>query len=330
MKVLVTGGGGFIGKALCRALLELGYYVTSLGRGDYPELRRLGVRVIMGDIADTKIVKAACTEADVVFHTAAKVGVWGRYVDFYRTNVTGTQNVITACLDCGVGTLVFTSSASVVFGGRDICGGNEDLPYPLRPMSFYTATKARAEQAVLNANSPRLKTVSLRPHLVWGPGDPHIVPRLVTRARQGRLRKIGRRTHLIDTTYIDNIINAHLCAVKAIKKKSDTSGRAYFITNGEPIPVWDFVNLVLAAADVAPVTKVVSPPLALAFAGALEFTYKSLNLKGEPPFVRFVVHEMCSSHWFDIGSAKQYLGYEPAVTVKDGMKRLEEWMRRGK
>lgn len=325
MKALVTGGGGFIGAALSKALLKNGHETASFSRGEYPELRRLGIEILRGDLIDPEAVTKACAGKDVVFHVAAKAGVWGAYHEYYKPNVLGTQNVVNACVLQGVKYLIFTSSASVVFDGKNIEGANEMLPYPSRPMSHYTATKALAEQYVLNANCSSLKTLSLRPHLVWGPGDNHIIPGVIERARSGKLRRIGKGKNLIDTIYIDNCVSAHLCAADVIKQNPDAAGKAYFITNGEPLPVWDFINHILQSACLPPVEKSISFKTALIAAGLLEFVYKTFAIKNEPYLTRFLVHELCTSHWFDISAAGKQIGYVPTISINKGFKLLASW-----
>lgn len=204
---LVTGGGGFIGRAVIDRLLERQISVRSLTRGDHPDLRERGVTVIRGDIADPDAVHDAVRGCDVVFHVAAKAGVWGDYDSYHQPNVMGTNHVIAACRKHGVSRLVFTSSPSVVFDAADMEGVNESAPYPKKHKSHYSATKAIAEQAVLSANNAQLQTVALRPHLVWGPGDNHIVPRILAQGRSGKLRRIGRGNPAVDTTYILSLIH---------------------------------------------------------------------------------------------------------------------------
>jgi len=325
MNVLVTGGGGFIGFALVQQLVARGDRVTSFSRGDYPALRRLGIEIIRGDLSDQDAIVKACTGRDIVFHVAAKVGVWGPYRAYYQSNVQGTENVVKACLIHSVNRLIFTSSASVVFNGSNIEGMNESLPYPSRQMSHYTATKALAEQCVIAANSSNLKTLSLRPHLVWGPGDRHILPGIINRAKAGKLRRIGDDDHLIDTTYIDNAVSAHICAVKTMEQNPEVTGKAYFISNGEPITLMDFINNILKSAGLPPVNYSVSVKTALAVAGLLELVYKGLGIQTAPRLTRFLVHELSTAHWFDISSARKLLGYSPKVTIKEGLERLAAW-----
>jgi nucleoside-diphosphate-sugar epimerase len=322
MKALVTGGGGFLGEAIVRRLVARGDAVRSFARGAYPELAALGVEVIRGDLTDATALTAAAACCDVVFHVAAKAGVWGPYAEYYRANVTGTENVMAACRAQGVRRLVYTSSPSVVFDGRDMEGVDESVPYPVHYHTAYPETKARAEQMVLRANGPEVATVSLRPHLIWGPGDPHLVPRIIARARAGRLRRIGNRPNLVDTVYIDNAAAAHLLAADRLAPGSPVAGKAYFITQGEPLPLWDMINRILAAAGLPPVTKRVPAGVAYAAGWVLESIYGLLRLRTEPPMTRFVARELATAHWFNIAAARRDLGYHPTVSLDEGLKRL--------
>ncbi|MEX2352797.1 MAG: NAD-dependent epimerase/dehydratase family protein, partial [Gammaproteobacteria bacterium] len=231
MKALVTGGGGFLGGAIVRALLQRGHQVNSLQRGDYPELAQLNVTVYKGDMTDVATVIDASQGCDVIFHVAGKTGVWGDFQDYVRTNVTGTQSVVDACIANGIRKLVYTSSPSVVFDGHDEENITESAPYPDRYFNHYQRTKATAEQLVLAANNGNLATVALRPHLIWGPGDPHLVGRIISRAKSGKLRLVRGRQNLVDTTFIDNAVEAHLAAAERLDIHAACSGKAYFISN---------------------------------------------------------------------------------------------------
>ena len=326
MKALVTGGGGFLGGAVVKQLLAAGWEVTSLSRQYYAKLEDLGVSQVQGDVADADAVTAAVKGCDCVFHVAAKAGVWGAWDDYYRCNVIGTQNVIQACLAAGVPKLVHTSSPSVVFNGQDMTGVDESVPYPDHFEAFYPHTKALAEQAVLAANSENLATVALRPHLIWGPEDNHLVPRIIERGGKGQLRRIGRRNCLVDTTYIDDAARAHLMAAERLAPGQPPAGRAYFISQGEPVPVWDMVNHILAAADLPPVNRTIPAGLAV-FAGALlEKVYRLLRRQDEPRLTRFVAHELSTAHWFNISAARRDFGYQPQTSLQDGLATLRSWL----
>ena len=324
MKALVTGGGGFLGGAIIRQLLARGDTARSFTRTAYPWLAELGVEQVQGAIEDPLAVERAVEGCDLVFHVAAKAGVWGRAADFYSTNVTGTANVIAACRKLGISRLVYTSTPSVIHGGASLAGIDESEPYPTRFDAAYPATKAKAEQAVRAANDETLATVSLRPHLIWGPGDPHLIPRVLARAKAGKLRRIGTEPVMVDVTYIDNVVQAHLLAADRLRVGSPIAGKVYFISNDEPVELWSFLNEVLALAKLPPVTASVSLWKAKLAGELLERIYRWFRLPGEPRLTRFVVSQLSTSHWYNISAAKRDLEYQPRVSVAEGLKRLAQ------
>lgn len=324
MKALVTGGGGFLGKAIVSRLVARGDEVCSFSRGDYPELSKMGVHVFKGDLADARAVASAVKGCAVVFHVAGKAGIWGPYEEYYSTNVTGTENIIAACKNQMVPKLVYTSTPSVVHGGGDVEGVNESAPYPEHFETNYQKTKVIAEQMVLEANGDDLATVALRPHLIWGPGDPNFFPRLVERAKSGRLATIGKGPHLVDCIYIDNAAEVHLLAADVLSSGSAASGNAYFISQGEPIDIGELMNRIIGTAGLPPIARTVPAGLAYTAGLLLEIVYKVLSIESEPPMTRFLAKQLSTAHWFDISAARQDLGYRPTVSLEEGFKRLEE------
>ena len=327
MRALVTGGGGFLGGAIVRHLREWGETVRTFSRQTYAALDALKVEQVRGDLGDPEAVKAAVAGCDIVYHVAAKAGVWGPYAEYHQANVIGTENVLAACLARGVRRLVFTSSPSVTFAGVDQNGVNESEPYPATFLAHYPQTKAIAERMVLQANGPDLATVALRPHLIWGPGDPHLIPRLIERGRAGQLRRIGRESKLVDTVHVENAAAAHLRAADRLAVGSPVAGKAYFLSQGEPEPLWDFVNRVLALADLPPVTKAVSSGLAYTAGAVLESLYRAFRLRGEPPMTRFVARQLSTAHWFDLSAARRDFGYTPHISTADGLAGMRDWVR---
>ena len=324
MKILVTGGGGFVGGAIVRQLRGRGDEVRTFSRGDYPELGALGAEVVRGDLSDAEAVARAVRGCDAVIHVAARPGVWGSWDSFYRPNVVGTENVIRACRDSGVSRLVYTSSPSAVHGGGSIEGADESLPYPEHFDAHYPATKAMAERLVLAANDEVLSTVALRPHLVWGPGDNHLLPRMVQRSRAGKLALIGDGSQLVDTTWVEDAATAHLLALDKVSPGAACAGRAYFLSQGEPWPLKDMMNGLLEAAGAPRVERCVPRWAAYTVGALLEGTYWLLRRTSEPPMTRWLAGQLGTSHWYDISAARRDLGYEPSVTIAEGLERLSE------
>ena len=322
--ILVTGGGGFLGKAIVKKLVAAGENIRSFSRSFYPELKSMGVDQIQGNIGDISAVIKACNGIQTVFHVAAKPGVWGNYKDYYKTNVTGTNNVIEACNIHNISKLIYTSSPSVIFNGMDMEGVDESVPYPDRFHAHYPKTKAIAEQFVINATSDKLRTIILRPHLIWGPGDNHLVPRIIAKA--GRLKIVGNGKNLVDTIFIDNAADAHILAANKLDETPQISGNIYFISQGEPILLWNMINAILKAAGIGPVKKSIPKQMAWLVGAVFEFLYRILHIKKEPPMTRFVAKELATSHWFDISAAKRDLGYSPRVSMEEGLKKLEDWL----
>ncbi len=331
MKILVTGGGGFLGQALCRGLVARGHEVTSFNRGYYPALDALGVHQVAGDLADRDAVMAAFAGGfDAVFHNAAKAGAWGSYDSYHQANVVGTRNVLEACRAHGIGKLVYTSTPSVTHRAtHPVEGGTADtVPYGENFQAPYATTKTIAEKAVLAANDATLATVALRPRLIWGPGDNQILPRLVARARSGRLRLVGGGDNLVDTTYIDNAAQAHVAALDHLHPGAACAGRAYFISNGEPWPLREVINGLLRAAGAPEVRKSIPFRAAYALGAACEGLWTLLPLRGDPPMTRFLAEQLGTSHWYSMAPAVRDFGYVPKVSMAEGLERLRRTLHR--
>ncbi len=331
MKILVTGGGGFLGQALCRGLVERGHQVTSFNRGHYPALDAMGVVQVQGDLADASAVVHAAAGVEALFHNAAKAGAWGSYDSYHLANVVGTQNVLDACRQHGIGRLVYTSTPSVTHRAtHPVEGGTADsVPYGENFQAPYAETKTIAEKLVLAANGPQLATVALRPRLIWGPGDQQILPRLVERANAGRLRIVGDGCNLVDTTYIDNAAQAHFDAFEHLAVGAACAGRAYFISNAEPRPMGEVLNALLAAAGAPPVHSHLSFKAAYAIGRVAEMLWTALPLKGEPPMTRFLAEQLSTTHWYDMAPATRDFGYRPRVGFDEGIARLKRALATG-
>lgn len=343
---LVTGGTGFLGRRLVERLLAQGRQVTVLARRPAPDLEARGVRWVEGSVIDEAAVRRACEGVATVFHVAARVGVWGRYEDFFATNVLGTRRVLAACRAQGVERLVHTSTPSVVYNGQSLAGVDESLPLTERCPSPYPVTKAIAEREVLRAadggmagrgpgSTTPLRTVALRPHLIWGVGDPHLVPRVLARARAGRLRQVGEGRNRVDLVHVENAVDAHLAAERALTDPllaghaGPANGRAYFITNGEPVELWGWIQQLLAGLGFPPVNRRISRSTAWAVGGLCEAAWRWGGLRGEPPMTRFVADELARDHWFSIEAARRDLGYQPRVSMAEGTAALIAHLRAG-
>lgn len=326
-QVLVTGGGGFVGLAIVKLLRRLGIVTLVIGRHRYPQVEKLGAISLPGDIRDQDFLATHMAGCDTVFHVAALAGIWGRWQDYFSINVTGTENVIAACGRAGVKNLVYTSTPSVVFDGQGLLGVDETTPYSNNPLCHYARTKIMAEILVLRANTPALQTTALRPHLVWGPGDTNLIPRLLARGRSGKLKIIGAGHNKVDLTYIDNVAQAHLAAVTNLEMSGTAAGEAFFISQDEPVELWPWINELFLQLAIKPVVKQVSFSSAYRLGAVLEKIYGGLRLKGEPPMTRFLAEQLAKSHWFSGQKAKTLLNYKPQVKMAEGLRLMVLWLR---
>jgi len=331
MKALVTGGGGFLGRRLVELLLDEGHEVSFLARGEYPEVEALGAVGMQVDLRDADAVAEAVQGCDTVFHVASKAGYWGARDDFWSINVDGTDHLLEACVAAGVTTFVYTSTPSVIGYAGEVTGIGE-APYPEAWESFYGESKAAAEQRVLAANGReltgggQLATVSLRPHLIIGPRDNNLLPRVVQRARAGKLRIVGDGDNVVDITYVDNAAWAHLDAASALTGPSaDCAGKAYFISNDEPVKLWEWVNDFLPRVGAPQVDKKISLGLASTVGGLMEGAWRTFGLSGEPRMTRFLAAALARSHWYDMEPAKRDFGYRIRVPLAEGTDRTVAW-----
>jgi 2-alkyl-3-oxoalkanoate reductase len=322
VRALVTGGSGFVGLHLVRRLREEGFEVRSYARREQPQAKALGAKVLQGDICDRAALLQAVDGCEVVFHLAAKAALWGDEAEFERTNVQGARSVMDACVAARVPRLVYTSTPSIVFDGGDAEGAAEELPIATRPLSTYARTKAAAERALLGRSGEGgVRVCALRPHAVFGPGDPHIVPQLVAAARAGRLPRIGEGTNRVDLTFVESAVHAHLCAARALVPGSVAAGRAYFISQGEPVLLWEWLGRLFDRLPVQRPRRALSVRAAHALACAVEAGYWLAGAKAQPPLTRYAVSLLGRSHWFDLTAARRDLGYAPPVSLEEGFER---------
>jgi len=327
MNVLVTGGGGFLGRRIVEMLLEAGHEVRFLARSHYPEVEALGATGHQVDLCDALATRQAVEGVDTIVHVASKAGFWGSYASYYSTNVEGTRNLLTAAQELGVKRFIYTSTPSVIGYASDACG-IASAPYPKRWESAYGETKALAEQMVLAANGDTLATISLRPHLIVGPRDNHLLPRVIARAAAGRLVSVGDGLNRVDLTYVDNAAQAHLDAAVALSEPNAVAaGKAYFLSNGEPVLIWSWINEVLAELNVPPVTRRIGRQTAHLLGFWMELLWRGLRLKSEPPMTRFLAAALSRAHWYDIMPLQQDIGYRPSISMKEGTALTVAWLK---
>lgn len=328
-KVLVTGYGGFLGSAITRQLLEADYEVRGIARNVYPDLKSAGVDCIAGSVADRETVLDVVKDCDAIVHTAAKAGVWGPWNDYYRINTQATSHLLEAAHKHDVQAFVHTSSPSVTFAGEHQSGVDESAEYPKKWLCFYPHTKALAESAVLSAAEVgKVRTCALRPHLIWGNGDPHLFPRVIQRTLQGRLRRVGTGKNLIDVVHVDSAARAHVQAVeKLLAGGEQLNGKALFLTDGKPIECWQWISKILETAGVPVPTKSISFGAAYRIGGILEAAFWTARIKHEPPMTRFVASQLALDHYFSIDAARGLLDYNPTIDTDAEFKRCELWLR---
>ena len=328
MRALVTGGGGFLGRVITEQLLARGDAVTILARGRYPDVEALGADAIQMDLTQAEGLAEALSGVDVVFHVASKTGVWGPRQEYMQTNVEGTRNLLYAAQEAGIQRFVYTGSPSATFDGSDAENATEaDCPYPTHFEADYPESKAIAERMVLAANDEEMATVSLRPHLIWGPRDPHIVPRLMELRQQGRLARVGDGSNKVAITYIDNAAAAHLQAADVLAPGSANAGKAYFISDEAPVVLWTWIDQVLVAVGLESIDRSVSVRLARTAGVVLEWVWRGFRLKGDPPMTRFVAAQMATSHWYDLSAARADFGYRAVVGPDEAMARTVQAFR---
>ncbi len=324
MRILITGGGGFLGQYVVRDCLNRGYTVRVLGRSPYPFLAKQGVECIQGSITHYPSVLKAAQGIEAVFHVASKAGIWGNWCDYYQTNVWGTHNVLKACQQSNVQYCIYTSTPSVVFNGQSFENADESLPYGFSKLSPYAYTKALAEKEVLAANTFHFKTTALRPHLIWGPGDPHLLTRVLEKAKRGKLIQVGEGLNLVDITFVENASYAHLLALDALQK-GVAAGQAYFIGQNKPVNLWKWIQSLLKLLDIQPIQRKISFNKAYTIGLVCEYLFKCLPKHWEPPMTRFVATQLATTHYFSHKKAERDLGYTPRISIQEGLNSYAEF-----
>jgi nucleoside-diphosphate-sugar epimerase len=319
--VFVTGGSGFVGGRLIERLRAAGREVRALARSDSSaqKVRALGAQPVTGELGDRAALRAGAEGCELAYHAAATLGDSGSREEFERGNVQGTENVLAACAEAGVRRLVHVSTEAVLFAGKPLVQVDETAPLQPDSAALYSATKARAEQAVLAANGESLETVVVRPRFVWGKGDTTLLPRMAEMARSGRFAWIGGGRHLTSTTHIDNTVEGLVLAAERGRP-----GEVYFVTDGEPVVFRDFVGELLATQGVAPPTRNVPLPLARVLMEAGEALSRALPGEHAPPLTRFAFWVSSQECTIRIEKAVGQLGYAPVRSIADGLAELRE------
>lgn len=327
MNILVTGGSGFLGREIVKQLLVKGYKVYSLQRKFSNDLEKLGVVQYLFDASDESTFDQLLKENihfEVIFHTAAKAGIWGDISEYERANVLATKNLLSFSQKNGTKYLIYTSTPSVVYGKTAVEFGDENMPYAKEFLTYYAKTKAEAEKDVLHAHSHQLQTIAIRPHLIFGRGDPHLVPRIIERAKKNKLFQVGNGQNLVDVIHVKNAAFAHLCALDYLKEDKLHGGKAYFVGQERPVPLWWFINKILVLHGLASIQRSISLDLAVALGVTFETIYKLLKIKKEPSLTHFVALQLGTSHYFNQSAAARDLGYRPQINIEDGLKDLVE------
>jgi 2-alkyl-3-oxoalkanoate reductase len=324
MRILVTGGGGFLGTWIIKELLKNPtYLVTNFSRHNYTHLEDLGVPTIRGDISKMDDVEHALSQGfDAIFHVASLVGMWGKPEVFDSINISGTENLLSMAKKYGVKRFVYTSSPSVVFGRGGHAGADETLAYPTTHLCHYPRTKAIAEKMVLEANAGDFCTTALRPHLIWGPGDQNLLPRVIQKAREGKLKIIGMGENQVDIIYVEEAARAHVMAFEKLTPGSSVCGQAYFLGQG-PIKLWQFIDQVLKLAEAPGIEKSLNLKIAVMIGKVMEALWKIAGLYSpEPPLTEFVALNLGTDHWFSHDKALRDFGWKPEISTEEGLKRL--------
>ncbi len=325
-RVVVTGATGFLGGSVSRRLRadSPGMEIVALGRDPRcgAGLQQAGIEFEQVELTDYPAVQHALKGADVVIHCAALSSPWGPLSAFHAANVTASEHIARACVEAGTTRLVHISTPSIYHDGQPHLCVQEDAPLPARAVNHYAATKAEGERRLLAiAAAGGVSAVALRPRAIFGPGDTSLLPRLAHALRSGRLPRIGDGSCTVDMSYVDNVVDAVLLAMKA---PADLSGRSYNISNGEPVRIWDVIDQLADAIDVPRPRVRISRRSALVLATWMEGVFGLLAPLREPPLLRYGVDLLSVDMTLDIRRAREELGYQPRVAMAEALQRTFE------
>jgi nucleoside-diphosphate-sugar epimerase len=317
----VTGGSGFIGGALVRRLVADGWTVRALARSDASAdaVRERGVEPMCDELADTASMAAGAAGCEVAFHAAAQLGDWGKQEDFERGNVAGTRNALAAARQAGVRRFVHVGTEAALLAGDPLVEADERAPLRFDSPALYSSTKARAEEAVIEANRDGLETVVVRPRFVWGRGDTTLLPSMAEMVRTGRFAWVGGGRQRTSTTHVDNAVEGLMLAAQR-----GAPGGVYFVTDGRPVVFRDFVTRLIETQGVTPTARSVPAPVANAVATVGETAWRLLPLPGRPPLTRLAVWLSALEATIDITRARTELGYTPVRTIDEGLEELRQ------
>lgn len=341
---VVTGGRGFAARHLVEMLIRSDKWCVRISdlapsisldpreeQGDLGEALHLGRAVyVPADLRNRSQIVKAFEGAEVVFHMAAPDSSINSYQLHYSVNVEGTKNVISACIECKVKRLIYTSSPSVVFDGiHGIVNGDESLPYPKKFNDSYSETKAEGEKLVRRSNGKSgLLTCCIRPSSIFGPGDRLLVPSLVTAAKAGKSKFIiGDGKNMYDFTFVENVAYGHICAERTLAlggpRAEKAGGQAYYITNMEPIRFWEFVSLILQGLGYERPRIKIPAEVMMPIAHLVELSYKIFSQYGMPvpQLTPSRIRLLTCTRTFSCARAKEQLGYSPIVPLKDALKK---------
>lgn len=324
MRMLVTGGTGFVGRKLAHRLLGSGHEVFAMGRNEIvgKRLEQAGITFLKIDLSDEAAVIAACEKIDYVFHCGAFSSPWGEYEQFYKSNVLGTMHVIQGCKIHGVKRLIHVSTPSIYFQYDDRIDVKEDDPLPEHFANHYAETKYLAEKEIDKAYREGLPVITIRPRAIFGPGDTAIIPRLIKVNEEKFIPLIHEGKARLDLTYVENVVDALLLCMNS---PEETLGEKYNISNGEQVQLKEILETLFQTLDMPLRYKKVPYGVAFRLAELLEWVSRTFQNNKEPLLTKYTVSVISKTQTLNIEKAKKELGYEPKISVNEGIELYAKW-----